>query len=141
MESLEQKIANPGLPFHTPDITVESEQHAFRRYPASTVVLSVPEPIIGAKGHLFDVVGNFVLEEGPGVLRAIACTHTGSCYLTICDGLNGRRMFKMHPVVLGQYMLDMGFLNGLAVEIGGGMAGIVTITWMTYKRNGNGKTA
>ena len=140
--TIAQKIADPRYPYHTEGVVAENEQHAIRLYPPKTIKLDVPDPIVGAKGWAVDTFGIVIAEDGPGVLRAIACPHAGSANMHFydCDPIkwpSGRRMmFPMSPVVIGQYMLDMGFIYGLVVEIGGRMLPMMTFTWMKAGRNG-----
>jgi hypothetical protein len=118
------------------------------------VRVTLPVPRIGAKAWLLNRKGIFVLEEGFGVLRTIACTHIGSGSFVIRSGLpnaqgefpeippfppgvegeyNGRTLFRANPVVMGSWMLDGGFVNGLTIEADGGMdnnCAIATIVWL-----------
>lgn len=114
-----------------------SAHHAARLLGANLTRVTIPEPIIGGKGLCLEGLGNFLLEEGPGVLRAIAITHTGSSYLTIYDGLDvtssSRPLFRANPTVLGHFMCDVGFNNGLTVEVGGKMMPFVTIVWIKHR--------
>ncbi len=116
--------------------------------------VTLPPPPIGGKAWLMNRKGIFVLEEGCGVLRTIACTHIGSGSMIIRSGLpnvngefgapptfapgeegeyNGRQLFRANPVVMGSWMLDAGFVNGLTVQADGGMdnnCAIATIVWL-----------
>ena len=116
--------------------------------------INLPAPRIGAKAWLLNRKGIFVLEEGPGVLRTIACTHIGSGSMIIRNGLpnengefppapvwddgiereyQGRPLFRPNPVVMGSWMLDGGFPDGLTIQAEGGMdnnCAIATIVWL-----------
>lgn len=113
-----------------------SAHHAERLLGPSLTRVEIPEPIIGGKGWCIEGVGNFLLEEGPGVLRAIGITHTGSSYITIYDGLTisgARPLFRANPTVLGHWMLDLGFNEGLCIEVGGKMMPFATIVWIKHR--------
>lgn len=114
----------------------------------------LPSPKIGGKAWLLNRKGIFVLEEGEGVLRTIACTHIGSGSMIIRNGLpnengefqpipemeegveteySGRPLFRANPVVMGSWMLDAGFSEGLTIQAEGGMdnnCAIATIVWL-----------
>lgn len=116
--------------------------------------ISLPAPRIGGKAWLLNRKGIFVLEEGPGVLRTIACTHIGSGSMIVRNGLpnergefgpipaftagseeeyNGRALFRANPVVMGSWMMDAGFSYGLTIQAEGGMdnnCAIATIVWL-----------
>ena len=47
----------------------------------------VADPPMGGKAWLLAEKGLFVLEEGPGILRTIACTHAGAGNLEAIDGI------------------------------------------------------
>jgi hypothetical protein len=102
----------------------------------------IPEPIIGGKGIAtgdgdFGKFGNFLLQRGPGVLRCIACTHTGSGHLRLFDGVEWpekRLLFPLSPTVLGHWMLDVGFNHGLILEHWGKMVCFATIVWVPWKQ-------
>src|ERR1700678_3476955 len=55
--------------------------------------VELPVPPMGGKCWVLDRKGLFVLEEGPGTLRTIACTHAGSGSLICYDGLPDSRGF------------------------------------------------
>lgn len=96
----------------------------------------IPTPIIGGKAYVVESFGTFLLARGPGILRCIACTHTGGGYTTFWDDVPDddippRPLFKMHPNIMGHFMLDAGFNNGLIVEVGGNTASpFMTVVWM-----------
>jgi len=119
----------------------------------------IETPPFGGKAWLLDSKGLFVLEEGPGMLVTIACTHAGSGSFEVYDGIPdekgyfpeidedateleravapGRIFFRMHPVVMGSWMLNAGFRHGLTMRAVGGhetVAGIATIVWQPMKR-------
>lgn len=137
-------------------------EHAIRAMPiisqwrSSSVVtrVTLPAPPIGGKIWLLNRKGIFVLEEGPGVLRTIACTHIGSGSIIVRAGLpnengefqpppamdpgveveySGRPLYRANPVVMGSWMLDGGFTEGLTIQAEGGMdnnCAIASIVWM-----------
>ena len=120
-----------------PSASPANAHHAARLIPNQLTRIELPEPIVGGKGWCVEGIGNFLLEEGPGVLRAIACTHTGSSYLTIYDGLTlaeARPLFRMQPTVLGHWMVDLGFNEGLILEVGGKMTPFSTIVWLKHRQ-------
>lgn len=114
----------------------------------------LPSPPIGGKIWLLNRKGIFVLEEGAGVLRTIACTHIGSGSIVIRNGLpnengefplpppmepgveveyTGRSLYRANPVVMGSWMLDGGFFEGLTVQAEGGTdnnCAIASIVWL-----------
>lgn len=126
-----------------------------RREPPNTHFITVPMPALGGKCWLLDSKGQFVLERGAGTLRTIACTHAGSGTLQVLDGIpdedgefqwgeiehsgfvgNGRQLFKANPVVMGSWMLDAGFQNGLTIRHFGGQPGtpaMASIVWVPFK--------
>lgn len=60
--------------------------------------LSIAKPPIGNKCFLVKERGMFVLESGPGSIRAMACTHAGSGGIVIYDGIPDKNgMFEDHP--------------------------------------------
>lgn len=121
---------------------------------SKVVRVLLPAPRIGGKAWLLNRKGIFVLEEGPGVLRTIACTHIGSGSMIVSNGLpndngefplrqsftpgseeeyNGRPLFRANPVVMGSWMMDAGFSYGLTIQAEGGMdnnCAIATIVWL-----------
>lgn len=115
------------------------------------ITLKIPN--IGGKCWLLDRSGLFVLEEGEGVLRTIACTHAGAGPIVAFDGVpnekgfmpeiepgssewghrHGRLLYNAHPAVMGSWMLDAGFINGLTLFVPGGHQGqapVASIVWM-----------
>ena len=50
------------------------------------VRVQLSTPPIGGKCWLLDAKGTFILEDGPGVLRTIACTHAGAGSIEAIDG-------------------------------------------------------
>ena len=121
---------------------------------AKVTRITLPAPRIGGKAWLLNRKGIFVLEEGSGVLRTIACTHIGSGSMIVRNGLpdangefpwrlpevpgqegdyDGRPLFRANPVVMGSWMMDAGFTYGLTVQAEGGMdnnCAIATIVWL-----------
>lgn len=98
-----------------------AEEH-WNRGVREAIRVKAPEPVIGSKSWCSTSGGLYVLEEGPGALRCIACTHPGSASATVWDGTpaepeKSRLLFRMVPTVLGHFMLDFGFNNGLFIEI------------------------
>ena len=117
-------------------------------------------PTIGGKIWLLDRKGMFVLEEGPGMMYTIACTHAGSGSITAYDGIpneegffpdeeiadtdpdyatcNGRKIFNSNPAMMGSWMTNGGFMHGLTILAGGGMhesvALMASIVWMGAKK-------
>lgn len=53
----------------------------------------VPAPLMGGKAWLLDRKGLFILEDGPGTIRTIACTHAGSGHIKVFDGIPDERGF------------------------------------------------
>jgi len=120
--------------------------------------IRLPTPPIGGKMWSLDRKGVFVLEEGSGTIRTVACTHIGSGSIVICNGLPnengefppkpdfppgeegeyiGRPLFRANPVVMGSWMMDGGFINGLTIRAAGGMdnnCAIATIVWLPSNR-------
>jgi hypothetical protein len=109
---------------------------------------AIPMPPQGGKCWVLERKGQFVLERGPGTLRTIACTSSGSGTLLAIDGIpdeNGeipaddghwRQLFKANPVVMGSWMLDAGFVRGLTIRQYGGQEGtppIASLVWVPYK--------
>jgi hypothetical protein len=106
-------------------------------------------PALGGKIWLLMRKGIFVLERGPGTLRTIACTGAGSGSILAFDGLpdaNGelplaetvgwREIYRANPTVMGSWMLDGGFVNGLTFVHQGGQDGtpsFASIVWVPYK--------
>ena len=108
----------------------------------------IPMPAQGGKCWVLERKGQFVLERGPGTLRTIACTCSGSGSLLAIDGVpdeNGeipqdeghwRQLFKANPVVMGSWMLDAGFQHGLTLRLYGGQdatPAIASVVWVPYK--------
>lgn len=120
--------------------------------------LQLPAPKMGSKGWVLEQFGNYLLEDGPGILRGLACTHTGSGSLELIDGIvdettgfyptsieilqdhlhpkyhscNGRRIFFSSGSVMGMWYLGIGFHHGLTLHARGGLPSAppcVTIMW------------
>lgn len=155
------KVASPALavvdPLPLPKIEAEvicPEMLSPWRGSSKVTRITLPAPRIGGKAWLLNRKGLFVLEEGPGVLRTIACTHIGSGSMIVSNGLpnangefpprptfavgieeeyNGRPLFRANPVVMGSWMMDAGFSYGLTIQAEGGMdnnCAIATIVWL-----------
>lgn len=127
------------------------------RYRDKPNFISIAKPKMGSKGFLLDNWGVYVLEQGPGVLRGLACTHAGSGTLQIIDGIpnddgffpdesilskghleplynqaNGRPIFQSPGSVMGMWHLNIGLHHGLTVcAIGGNDTAtpVVTLIW------------
>lgn len=112
----------------------------------------VQKPPFGSKGFLVDLKGAFLLEEGPCVLRGLACTHSGSGVFEIYDASvltgsgyfpplpgqdprapNGRRIFKSISSQLGMWTLNIGLHHGLMVLAYGGTEGISTVATLIWE--------
>lgn len=117
-------------------------------------IIEMDAPTIGGKIFLLHEKGMFVLEQGEGTIRTIACTHAGSGSLAVYDGVpdehgyfpdgempedhpdwsmcNGRLIYSATPVVMGSWMMDGGFRHGLTVHAAGGTAStcaVASIVW------------
>jgi len=126
------------------------------RGPIHRITLTVPK--MGSKGWVLEQFGNYLLEDGPGILRGLACTHTGSGSLELIDGIvdeatgfyptdiavlqnhlhpkyhacNGRRVFFSSGSVMGMWTLNIGLHHGLTLHARGGPSAAppcVTIIW------------
>lgn len=112
----------------------------------------IVKPPFGSKGFLIDKKGVFQLEDGPCVLRGLACTHSGSGIFEIFDGKNmlesgffpaienqdprapnGRRLFKSVSSQLGMWTLNIGLHHGLTVLAFGGTDGIPTAATLIWE--------
>ncbi len=118
----------------------------------------LPDPPIGSKIACFRKFGIYVLERGPGLWRALSCTHAGSGVVSIYDGIpdeqgffeeenltaenprygqeNGRVIHYANPSIMGMWMYDGGFQHGLTMKIAGqheAVAPVVTLTWIPFK--------
>ena len=115
---------------------------------------------MGSKCYFLEGKGIYILEEGEGTFRSLACTHVGAGSFTIFDGVcdsngffpeeeklkntyapaywtaNGRKLFGFSPQCMGFWAVDGGFSHGLtAIADGGppGMAVFITVSWVKYK--------
>jgi hypothetical protein len=61
--------------------------------------IDLPTPPMGAKCFLLEGKGLFLLQRGPCVLRAIACTHAGSGSLIAYDGMPDDEGFFPEEIV------------------------------------------
>ena len=120
--------------------------------------VALPEPRIGSKIYLIEEKGVYVFEEGPSVLRSLACTHIGAGSFAIYDGVpdkdgffpnhempvshpeyqqsNGRRVFVMNPQIMGFWAIDGGCNHGLTCVAGGGMKNtpvFISVSWLAFK--------
>lgn len=116
-----------------------------------------PMPPMGGKVWLLQEKGTFLLEEGPGSLITIACTHAGSGSIHVIDGIPdedgffpdleqiegppeagpGFEFYRANPTVMGSWMLNGGFVHGLTIRSMGGHAAvppIASIVWMPYRK-------
>ena len=59
--------------------------------------VALPEPRIGSKIYLIEEKGVYVFEEGPSVLRSLACTHIGAGSNWALTRLNGLSSFAACP--------------------------------------------
>lgn len=123
--------------------------------PGAVIRVTVDTPIIGGKCFLLEKKGIYWLEDTPGTLRTIACTHAGSGSLIAIDGIpneegffpdqhmppddpnyyrrNGRPIYRASAAVMGSWMLDGGFHHGLVIQAVGGSEGtdaIASIVWL-----------
>lgn len=57
------------------------------------IYVNLPEPPIGNKIFLIRERGMYVLEQGPTLFRAMACTHAGSGGLAVYDGIPDKEGF------------------------------------------------
>ena len=119
--------------------------------------INLPTPKMGGKCFLLEDKGWFVLQEGAGVLRTIACTHAGSGSLMAFDGVpdengffpdenmspddprywtrNGKPIYRANPVVMGSWMTDSSFEYGLTIRATGGVesaSAVATIVWLGF---------
>lgn len=138
---------------------------AVRRYEGSQTrpritKIIIPQPSMGSKGWVLDEFGLFELERGPGVLRGMACTHTGTGAIEIVDGFlnedgyypdeevrknhltddyckcNGRILFKSPGSVMGMWTLNIAFQHGLTIHALGGHGNqgpCITLIWDVKK--------
>ena len=116
--------------------------------------VNLPAPKLGGKVWHFNAPGIYLLEQGAGTFRTMACTHGGSGTITIIDGVpnedgnfedddrrrsedsfNGRVFYRAHPVAMGSWMLDAGFYYGLTLLIhcSSSVAPMGTVVWMPCK--------
>lgn len=133
-------------------------QHGHTPHRFSPVRVELPLPPLGGKCWLLDDKGLFVLEEGPGLLRTIACTHAGAGGVEAIDGVpnqygffpgededpttqawhkrNGRPFYRSTATVMGSWMLDAGFHHGLTIRAMGGhgaACAIASIVWLPVR--------
>jgi hypothetical protein len=122
------------------------------------VNVELPTPPMGGKIWLLEEKGIFVLERCAGTLRTIAMTHAGSGAVYAYDGIpddygyfsdppsetdpafwtrNGRPIYRANPAVMGSWMCDGGFYNGLTIIAAGGTesaCAIASIVWVAFRR-------
>lgn len=121
---------------------------------------------MGSKIFLIEAKGIYVFEEGPAVIRSIACTHIGSGSFAIYDGVpdeggffpdehirvadpayqtaNGRRIFLFSPQVMGMWSLDGGCNHGLTCVANGGSPRtpvFITVSWIAAGKRPRAKPA
>jgi hypothetical protein len=146
--SIEQNLIN-GL-----DDAKRGKKMDIVYFAGKTIPLYKPEvqkPPFGSKGFLIDKKGAFLLEEGPAILKGLACTHSGSGLFEIYDAReldgsgyfppiknqdprspNGRRIFKSISSQLGMWTLSIGLHHGLLVLAYGGTEGIPTVATLIW---------
>jgi hypothetical protein len=123
--------------------------------------ITVPQPEMGSKAWVLDQYGIYILESDTvGVLRGVACTHTGTGSIEIMDGVvdpktgyfpdeelrrkhlhadyftcNGRRLYQAPGSAMGMWMLNAGFQHGLTISATGMDVSppVLTITWDVKK--------
>lgn len=110
-----------------------------------------PRPKIGGRNVFLNQAGIYILAQGEGSFRALACTQANSGFVEILDwGLipdknekepleyiaanvkidKPRTILKMAPPILGQWPLDANFQYGLVVRIhAAGVSSMLTIVW------------
>lgn len=91
----------------------------------------VAKPPFGAKAWVLDRKGRFLLEEQPGNLMHVTCTHAGEGGITATD-LDGRALLRLQPTAMGVWHLGAGFHHGLIIEAAGnnkGVCAIATVVW------------
>lgn len=82
-----------------------------------TTWLDIAMPPMGGKCWVLEDKGIFVLAEGPGVLRTIACTHGGSGAIEVIDGVpsadgffDDERMTEPDPL---KFETDVAYFDAL----------------------------
>lgn len=84
--------------------------------------IAIAKPPMGAKAWVLQERGVYVLEEVPGNLLHLTCTHAGSGGVHVYDGaivggkLVGRKLLHLSPSAMGVWHLNAGFQHGLVVE-------------------------
>lgn len=112
---------------------------ALKEPDARIIEPTIPDPIIGGKAWVCEASGIYLLQRGPGALRFVACTHTGSAYVRLWDSLdynhgNMRQMFPLAPTILGAWNPDAGFNDGLLCEVIGTPAPALILVWIGWKK-------
>ena len=155
-----KKIVTPDVQMPEPTVIAAPEpQHIMTRGDGLSVYrITLPDARMGAKVFLLERKGVYVLEEGPGILRSLACTYVGSGSLIVRDGVpsangyfdadkfdpysqeyamaNGRKVYAASPVCIGFWGLDCALVHGLTVEAAGGIKDgtvLVTVCWLKQK--------
>lgn len=85
--------------------------------------LAIPKPPIGGKSTVIRDDGTFLLEEGPGLIWHVLCSHAGMHGFEVWDAQLqdgdlklARQLFTMNPGYLGVWHLNAGFQFGLAIK-------------------------
>jgi hypothetical protein len=105
--------------------------------------VNVPRPPYSNKGYCVMHKGLYVLEEGEGMLTAVACTHFGEGFIRIFDTrLNDNLTIPAYspllystPQTMCLWMLGAGFNNGLVVEAVGAREDIpvfLSLSWSKF---------
>ena len=136
------------------------DKQSILQHAGKVTYVRLPTPKLGGKIWLLEEKGMFVLEEGPGMIVTMACTHAGSGSIAIIDGIpdeNGffpapaitvkwepgywqqsgvHKLLVASPSVMGSWMLSGGFYHGLTVLADGGTESasvIASLVWMPEK--------
>lgn len=97
----------------------------------TTERIVVAKPPIGAKAWVMDRKGRFILEEQPGNLLHLTCTHAGEGGILASD-LDGRPLLRLQPSAMGVWHMNGGFHHGLVIENSGNapnLSAIATVVW------------
>lgn len=117
-----------------------------------------PQPQLGAKCVALTQKGVYIMEQGPGSLVTIACTHAGSGIVVAYDGYPdengfvetyspdpkaldqdltkpGLELVHCHPAIMGSWMMNSGYHHGLTIILGSednSPSAIASIVWMPF---------
>ncbi len=152
----EEPVLNVPAPTQIPQ--VEPELLFIRGDGQPVYRVKLPPAKMGSKVFLIEKKGVYVLEDGPAILRSLACTYVGTGSLVVRDGTpsdngyfdvdkcdpyspeyaltNGRKVYAAAPVCIGFWGLDCALVHGLTVEAAGGTKDgsvLVTVCWMEQK--------